>query len=65
MRSLPDDVGTLDWLAKEVLGVATSTVYRLAAQGELDEFGVFRVGSQYRVSKPKALRRAHGEKESA
>jgi hypothetical protein len=58
-RALPDDVGGLSWLAG-VLGVADSTCYRLASTGELDVFGVFRVGSQYRVSKPKALRAIHG-----
>ena len=59
-RALPDDVAVLSWLAAE-LGVAESTAYRLAALGELDEFGVFKVGVQYRVSKPKARRKIHGE----
>jgi hypothetical protein len=58
-RSLPDDVGLLSWLAEQ-LGVAESTCYRLAAVGELSDFGVFKVGHQYRVSKPKALRAIHG-----
>lgn len=57
-RALPVDVALLGWLAGE-LGVAQSTVYRLASAGELAEFGVFKIGSQYRVSKPKALRRIH------
>lgn len=59
-RSLPADVATLEWLASEVLGVGVSTAYRLAATGELANFGVFRVGAQYRVSKVKALRAIHG-----
>jgi hypothetical protein len=58
-RSLPDDVARLSWLADE-LGIADSTCYRHAALGDLAEFGVFRAGSQYRVSKVKALRRIHG-----
>ncbi len=61
-RSLPDDVGTLAWLAS-VLGVAESTCYRRAACGELAAFGVFKIGAQYRVSKPRALRAIHGETE--
>jgi DNA-binding MurR/RpiR family transcriptional regulator len=59
---LPDDVGLLSWLADQI-GVSESTLYRLAARGELERFGVFRVGAQYRVSKPKALRAIHGESE--
>lgn len=58
-RSLPADVGTLEWLAGET-GISVSTMYRLAALDELEEFGVFKVGAQYRVSKPKARKRIHG-----
>jgi hypothetical protein len=57
--SLPDDIGLLSWLAAE-LGIGESTAYRLAATGALADFGVFLVGHQYRVSKPKALRKIHG-----
>jgi hypothetical protein len=58
-HGLPDDVAHLSWLAEQ-LGIADSTCYRLAALGDLKEFGVFQVGGQYRVSKVKALRRIHG-----
>lgn len=58
-HGLPDDVARLSWLAAE-LGIADSTCYRHAKLGELQEFGVFRAGAQYRVSKVKALRRIHG-----
>jgi hypothetical protein len=58
-RAMPDDVGPLSWLA-EVTAVSISTIYRQAALGELSRFGVFKVGSQYRVSKPRALRAIHG-----
>jgi hypothetical protein len=57
--ALPDDVALLSWLAGQ-LGIAESTTYRLAATGGLADFGVFLVGHQYRVSKPKALRKIHG-----
>jgi excisionase family DNA binding protein len=57
-RSLPEDVALLSWLAEQ-LGVSGSTIYRLAAAGELADFGVFVVGRQYRVSKPRALRKIH------
>jgi hypothetical protein len=60
-RALPADIGTLEWLATEVLGVAVSTAYRQAAAGELSQFGVFKVGAQWRVSKVKARRAVHGE----
>jgi hypothetical protein len=58
-RALPEDIGTLSWLA-EALGVGDSTCYRLAKTGELAEFGLFKVGAQYRCSKVKALRSIHG-----
>jgi hypothetical protein len=58
-RALPDDVGLLSWLAEQ-LGISDSTAYRLAATGELEDFGVFLVGHQYRCSKVKALRKIHG-----
>ena len=60
---MPDDVALLPWLAEQ-LGVAESTVYRLAAAGQLRDFGVFKVGAQYRVSKPAALRTIHGTDQS-
>ena len=41
------------------LGIAVSTAYRLAAAGEIP--GAFKVGAQWRVSKPKFLREVHGE----
>ena len=58
-RTLPEDVGLLPWLADE-LGIAESTAYRLASTGQLAEFGVFKVGAQYRVSKAKANRKIRG-----
>ena len=58
-RSLPEDVALLSWLAEQI-GVSESTCYRLAATGQLADFGVFRVGVQYRVSKPRALHAIHG-----
>jgi hypothetical protein len=63
-RALPDDVGLLEWLAKQT-GTSESTLYRLAPTGALAEFGVFRVGHQYRVSKPRALRKIHGEERAS
>lgn len=59
-RTLPEDVGLLSWLADE-LGIAESTAYRLASTGQLAEFGVFRVGAQYRVSKTKANHKIRGD----
>ena len=59
-RQPASDVDHLSWLAAE-LGIGESTAYRLAAAGQLDQFGVFKVGHQYRVSKPKALRVLRGE----
>jgi excisionase family DNA binding protein len=56
---VPNDVTSLLWLS-ELLGVSRNTVYRLAASGDLDDFGVFRLGRSYRVSKPLALRRLRG-----
>jgi hypothetical protein len=58
-RSLPDDVELLPWLAQQ-LGIAESTAYRLAPTGALAAFGLFKVGSQYRVSRLKAIRAIHG-----
>jgi DNA-binding MurR/RpiR family transcriptional regulator len=55
----PDDVGSLSWLA-ELLGVSKTTVYRLASTDQLKDFGVFRVGAQYRVAKARALREVRG-----
>jgi hypothetical protein len=63
-RALPNDVGLLSWLAEQ-LAISESTAYRLAAAGELTEFGVFLVGHQYRVSKPKARRAIHGTSDNA
>jgi hypothetical protein len=57
---IPDDVGSLDWLAG-LLNVSKTTAYRLASTGQLDTYGVFRVGVQYRVSKPRALREVRGD----
>ncbi len=59
-RALPADVGLLSWLAEKT-GISESTLYRRAAAGELASYGVFRIGVQYRVSKPRALRAIHGE----
>jgi excisionase family DNA binding protein len=56
--SLPDDVQPLSWVAEE-LGISVSTAYRLAASNELP--GVFRVGSQYRVSVPRYRAEVHHE----
>jgi hypothetical protein len=58
MKSLSNDVATLSWLRDE-LGVGGSTIYRFAHEGKLERFGVFRIGKQYRVSKPVALRAIH------
>jgi excisionase family DNA binding protein len=58
MRALPDDVATLAWAAEQ-LGIGESTAYRLAPQGEIP--GAFKVGAQWRISKPKFLREVHGE----
>jgi hypothetical protein len=52
-------VGTLEWLGEQT-GTSTTTMYRQAKVGALAEFGVFKVGAQYRVSKPRALRAIHG-----
>lgn len=56
-RSLPDDVKLLPWAA-ERLGIAVSTSYRLAEAGKLP--GLFKVGSQYRISVPRFEREVHG-----
>jgi excisionase family DNA binding protein len=58
-RALPGDVVELSWLAEE-LGVSKPTIYRLAVAGELARYGAFRVGRQWRCSKPRALRAIHG-----
>ncbi len=58
MTALPDDVAYLAWAAEQ-LGIAVSTAYRLAQAGEIP--GAFRIGAQWRVSKPKFLREIHGE----
>ncbi len=58
MKALPDDVAYLAWAADQ-LGIAVSTAYRLAQAGEIP--GAFRIGAQWRVSKPKVLREVHGE----
>jgi excisionase family DNA binding protein len=47
MSVSPDDVESLAWAA-ERLHIGISTAYRLARAGKLQ--GVFRVGTQYRVS---------------
>ena len=57
-HSLPDDVQTLPWAARQ-LGVGLSTAYRLAASGKIP--GQFRVGGLYRISVPRFWREVHGE----
>jgi excisionase family DNA binding protein len=57
-NTLPADVALLPWAAEQ-LGISKATAYRLAATGQLP--GLFRVGSQYRISVPRFLREIHGE----
>jgi excisionase family DNA binding protein len=54
---VPDDVESLAWAA-ERLHIGLSTAYRLAKAGKLQ--GVFRVGTQYRVSVPAFMEAVHG-----
>jgi excisionase family DNA binding protein len=56
--ALPGDVAHLSWAAKR-LGIGLSTAYRLAAAGQIP--GAFRVGSQWRISKPKFEAEVHGQ----
>ena len=56
--ALPDDVASLAWVA-ERWGVGVSTVYRLAARGEVP--GAFKVGALWRVSKVRFERELHGD----
>jgi excisionase family DNA binding protein len=56
--ALPGDVAHLSWAAKR-LGIGLSTAYRLAAAGQIP--GAFKVGSQWRVSKPKFEAEVHGQ----
>ena len=56
--ALPPDVDLLSWAAEQ-LGIGLSTAYRLAPLGEIP--GAFRVGAQWRVSKPKFLAEVHGQ----
>ena len=55
MTVLPSDVAPLSWAADQ-LGISTSTAYRIA--GTIP--GAFRVGAQWRVSKPRFLQIVHG-----
>ncbi len=57
-RALPADVQHLSWAADQ-LGIGTSTAYRLAAIGQIP--GAFKVGAQWRVSKPKFEAEVHGQ----
>jgi excisionase family DNA binding protein len=57
-NTLPADVEFLSWAAEQ-LGISKATAYRLASTGSIP--GVFKVGGQYRVSKPRFLREIHGE----
>ena len=57
--TLPDDVESLSWLAKQT-HIGLSTAYKLAAAGKLESLGVFRVGTQYRVSVPAFNKAVHG-----
>ena len=56
--SLPADVKPLSWAAEQ-LGIGVSTAYRLAQVGEIP--GAFKVGAQWRVSKPRFLAEVHGQ----
>ncbi len=56
--SLPADVQHLSWAAEQ-LGIGESTAYRLAATGQIP--GAFKVGAQWRVSKPKFMAAVHGQ----
>ena len=55
--ALPDDVKHLSWAAEQ-LDIGESTAYRLAAVGQIP--GAFKVGAQWRVSKPKFEAEVHG-----
>lgn len=57
-RMIAGDVAHLSWAADQ-LGVGLSTAYRLAPQGGIP--GAFKVGAQWRVSKPKFLVEVHGQ----
>jgi len=57
-NTLTSDVALLPWAAEQ-LGISKATAYRLAATGSIP--GLFKVGSQYRVSVPRVLREVHGE----
>lgn len=57
-RPLPDDVKLLPWAAEE-LHIGVSTAYRLAPLGQIP--GAFKVGAQWRVSKPKFDAEVHGQ----
>ena len=56
-RSLPDDIALLPWGASR-LGISVSTAYRLAESGQMP--GAFKIGSQWRISRPKFEREIHG-----
>jgi excisionase family DNA binding protein len=56
VTALPEDVGLLIWAAEQ-LGIGLSTAYRLAAAGQIP--GAFKVGAQWRVSKPAFLAIVH------
>jgi len=56
--ALPEDVKHLAWAA-ECLGIGLSTAYRLAPLGQIP--GAFKVGAQWRVSKPKFEAEVHGQ----
>ena len=58
--SLPADVERLPWLAEQ-LGISKATAYRLAKAGQLERWGVFEVGHQYRVSVVRFNREFHGD----
>jgi hypothetical protein len=57
---LPADVELLPWLATQ-LDISKATAYRLAKTGQLERWGVFKVGSQYRVSVLRFNREFHGD----
>jgi excisionase family DNA binding protein len=57
-NTLPADVELLPWAAEQ-LGISKATAYRLAATGGIP--GLFRVGSQYRISVPRFRAEVHGE----
>jgi hypothetical protein len=59
-RTLPKDVELLPWLAEQ-LGISKATAYRQAKAGELERWGVFQIGSQYRVSLVRFFRAKYGD----